>query len=64
MDWLNSIVRFFFKCCSEFFLLVFQVELIGQILIGKSARRVLTAEAKNYDASALVVGISKRRAFR
>lgn len=37
-----------------------KVELIGQIMTGSSARRVLVREAENYAAMALVLGISKQ----
>ncbi|GJS86198.1 putative proline-rich receptor-like protein kinase PERK11 [Tanacetum coccineum] len=41
-----------------------QVDLTGQVLRGNSVRKVLVREAKFYSAAAVIVGVSKIKAFR
>lgn len=45
-------------------MLEFQVDLTGEVLIGRSVRKTLVREAKSCAAAAVIVGISKRRALR
>ncbi|XP_071691430.1 protein kinase STUNTED-like [Rutidosis leptorrhynchoides] len=40
-----------------------QVDLTGQVLRGNSIRKVLVREAKYYSATAVIVGVSKMKAF-
>lgn len=41
-----------------------QVDITGQVLRGNSVRKVLVREAKFYSAAAVIVGVSKIKAFR